>query len=162
MRDSLVGPRCFLIVLLALLFAVPATAQTGGTINGTIRDAQGGVLPGVTVEAKSPNLQGTRSAVTDSDGRFNLTLLPPGPYTVTATLAGFAPKVQTLQLSLAQAAVLRIEIIQAQAEEVTVTAQAATVETESNTVGRTMDQKAFQALPTGSAFSCDPSPLTTR
>ena len=46
MRDSLVGPRCFLIVLLALLFAVPASAQTGGMITGTIRDAQGGVLPG--------------------------------------------------------------------------------------------------------------------
>jgi hypothetical protein len=91
--------------------------------------------------------------VTDGDGRFNLTLLPPGAYTVTATLDGFAPKAQTLQIGLNQAVVMRIELIAAATAEVTVTAQAATVETESNTVGRNLDAAAFQALPTGRNYA---------
>src|SRR6185436_17755207 len=45
------------------------------------------------------------------------------------------------------------ELLQAQAVEITVTAQAATVETESNTVGRTMDAASFQALPTGRNYA---------
>ena len=142
-----------LLGILALLgLALPLHAQTTGSIRGTV-ETGGTPLPGVTVEARSPNLQGSRSAVTDSDGRFNLTLLPPGAYTVTATLDGFAPKAQTLQLSLGQAAVMRLELLQAQAEAITVTAQAATVETESNTVGRTMDAASFQALPTGRNYA---------
>ena len=139
-------------VLALLCLAFPLHAQTTGSIRGTV-ETGGTPLPGVTVEAKSPNLQGSRSGVTDADGRFNLTLLPPGAYTVTATLDGFAPKAQTLQLSLGQAAVLRLELLQAQAVEITVTAQAATVETESNTVGRTMDAASFQALPTGRNYA---------
>jgi outer membrane receptor protein involved in Fe transport len=142
-----------LLGVLAFLGAVvPLSAQTTGSIRGTV-ETGGTPLPGVTVEARSPNLQGSRSAVTDGDGRFNLTLLPPGAYTVTATLDGFAPKAQTLQLGLGQAVVLNVELLQAQSEEVTVTAQAATVETESNTVGRNMDAATFQALPTGRNYA---------
>src|SRR5262245_22254620 len=138
--------------LALLCLALPLRAQTTGSIRGTV-ETGGTPLPGVEVEARSPALQGTRSSTTDSDGRFNLTLLPPGDYTVTATLGGFAPKAQTLRLSLGQAAVLRLELLQAQAEEVTVTAQAVSVETETNTVGRSMDASTFQALPTGRNYA---------
>ena len=72
---------------------------------------------------------------------------------MTATLDGFAPKAQTLQLGLNQAVVMRIELIAAATAEVTVTAQAATVETESNAIGRNMDAAAFQALPTGRNYA---------
>jgi hypothetical protein len=137
-------------VLLSL--AIPLTAQTTGSIRGEV-DTGGTPLPGVTVEARSPNLQGTRASVTDNDGRFNLTLLPPGAYTVTATLEGFAPKSQTLQLGLNQAAVIRFELLTSASAEVTVTAQAATVETESNTIGRNLNANAFQALPTGRNYA---------
>ena len=49
----------------AALVAPPAMAQTTGQIVGTVIDAQGGVLPGVTVTATSPQLQGARTSVTD-------------------------------------------------------------------------------------------------
>src|SRR5262245_35706864 len=139
-------------VLALLCLSLPLHAQTTGAIRGTI-ETGGTPLPGVTVEARSPNLQGSRSSVTDGDGRYNLTLLPPGTYTVTASLQGFAPIAKTLQLSLGQIAALNIELIQAQAEEVTVTAQAVSVETETNTVGRTLDASQFQALPTGRNYA---------
>jgi hypothetical protein len=61
--------------------ATSATAQIEqGRLNGTVKDAQGGVLPGVTVTATSPALIGVRTAVTESDGRFLLANLPSGTY----------------------------------------------------------------------------------
>jgi Carboxypeptidase regulatory-like domain/TonB-dependent Receptor Plug Domain len=139
-------------VLFSTLIAPALFAQTTGTIRGVVETGQT-ALPGVTVEAKSPNLQGSRTAVTDSAGRFALAALPPGSYTINATMEGFAPKTEVLQLGLDQAAVLRIELLPAQAEKVTVTAEVAQVETESNTVGRNLDAKVFQALPTGRNYA---------
>ena len=68
--------------------ATPAFAQTTGQVIGSIVDAQGGVLPGVTVSATSPQLQGMRTAVTDSSGTFRFPTLPPGTYTVTLKAGG--------------------------------------------------------------------------
>ena len=76
----------------AALFLLPnpAYAQTG-TIAGQARDAQGGALPGVTVEVTSPALiEKVRSAVTDDNGRYQITSLPVGTYEVTFTLQSFA------------------------------------------------------------------------
>src|ERR1044072_6096307 len=77
---------------LALLVCVlaPASAFAQASLTGIVRDTSGAVLPGVTVEASSPALiEKTRSAVTDSEGRYNLIDLRPGVYLVTFSLAGF-------------------------------------------------------------------------
>jgi hypothetical protein len=150
MRKPVVG--LFAALVLVWLASTPLSAQTTGSIRGVVQTEQT-PLPGVTVEAKSPNLQGARTVVTDGQGRFILTLLPPGKYTLTAHLEGFAPKSETLQLALSQAASITVEMVPAATAEVTVTAQAAVVETESNTVGRNLDEKAFQALPTGRNYA---------
>ena len=144
--------RLCVAVLLACLASPCLRAQTTGSIRGTAETGQT-PLPGVAVEAKSPNLQGTRTAVTDNEGRFNLTLLPPGTYTITAKLEGFATKVETIKLALNQAASIHLELVAAATAEVTVTGKAVAVETESNTVGRNLDEKAFQALPTGRNYA---------
>ena len=137
---------------LAILFSIPLRAQTTGSIRGVVETGQT-PLPGATVEGKSPNLQGTRTSVTDAEGRFNLTTLPPGVYTVTVTLEGFGTKTQTVQLALTQVAAIRVELLPAASEKVTVSAEALQVETESNTIGRNLDAKAFQALPTGRNYA---------
>ena len=72
------------------LVSGPLMAQTSGSLAGRATDESGGTLPGVTVEAKSPALQGSRVTTTDSGGRYRLTLLPPGTYAVSFSLAGFA------------------------------------------------------------------------
>jgi len=77
------------------LFASPmsgtARAQQASGIAGTVRDASGGVLPGVAVEAASPALiERVRVALSDGEGRYNIVNLPPGTYTVTFTLQGFS------------------------------------------------------------------------
>src|SRR3974390_2236431 len=146
-------PRFVVVFLLLALAAFrPVLAQTTGSIRGTVLTG-GAPIPGVTVEAKSPNLQGTKTAVTDGEGHFVLTLLPPGTYTVTATLQGFATKTDVIKLALSQAASVTMEMVPAATAEVTVTGQAVPVETESNTMGRNLDAKAFQSLPTGRNYA---------
>ena len=83
----LVGKIVLLVSWLALL---PASAYAQ-SIAGVVKDASGGVLPGVTVEASSPVLiEKTRSAVTDSTGQYRIADLLPGTYSVSFTLSGFA------------------------------------------------------------------------
>src|SRR5207253_9061073 len=80
MRISL---KC-LAVLAVLLLPGAASAQV---LTGTVHDASGGVLPGVTVEASSPALiEKTRVVVTDGSGQFRIIDLRPGTYELTATL----------------------------------------------------------------------------
>src|SRR6187399_3597401 len=77
------------LVLLAVLLT-PTLAHAQATVAGTVRDASGAVLPGVSVEAASAALiEKVRSAVTDSTGQYRITELPPGTYAVTFSLSGF-------------------------------------------------------------------------
>ena len=83
--------RCFL--LFGLVAAVPRVAAAQATLAGEVKDTTGAVLPGVTVEAASPALiEKVRTAVTDGSGRYRIESLPPGSYTVTFSLTGFANK----------------------------------------------------------------------
>jgi hypothetical protein len=80
------------VAVCLFLVSAGASAQTGAAqITGVARDATGGVLPGVTVEASSPALiEKVRSSVTDDAGQYRILDLRPGVYTVTFTLAGFS------------------------------------------------------------------------
>ena len=80
--------RTALIAACVLVAPWAVAAQDGG-VAGTVTDDTGGVLPGVTVEASGPALAAPLVAVSDGDGRYALTGLPPGGYVVTFTLAGF-------------------------------------------------------------------------
>src|SRR5262245_32819566 len=81
------------IVVASLLFAPRVTwAQTvtTGAIAGTVKDATGAVLPGVTVEAASPALiEQVRTALTDDQGNYKIIDLRPGTYSVTFSLPRF-------------------------------------------------------------------------
>jgi outer membrane protein assembly factor BamB len=81
------------IFICALL--IPASVLAQGAvqagITGVVSDSQGGVLPGVTVEVSSPALiEKVRTVVTDGTGRYRVTDLPTGTYSITFTLTGFA------------------------------------------------------------------------
>ena len=82
-----------LAALLGLwLFAAPAAAQEQrASIEGTVKDNTGAVLPGVTVDAKNLSQGGVASAVSDAGGFFRFPSLAPGAYEVTAKLSGFTP-----------------------------------------------------------------------
>src|SRR5258707_1240074 len=96
------------IILLAMFVAIAiAFAATGfaqgvqtGTIRGTVKDQQSLAVPGVTVTATSPAMQGSRSVVTDAQGQFTINALPPGAYTVKYTLSGFNDVTRSVSLPL--------------------------------------------------------------
>src|SRR5258708_36781219 len=72
--------RALGVVLCALLFAWPAAAQEQrGTIDGIVKDTSGGVLPGVTGEAKSAG-SGVLTATPDANGSFRFPPVLPGTY----------------------------------------------------------------------------------
>src|SRR4030081_266475 len=84
--------RCLRAVgVLVVLVVVPTAVYAQASIVGTVKDASGAVLPGVTVEASSPALiEKTRSVVSDGQGAYKIVDLRPGTYTVTFTLTGFS------------------------------------------------------------------------
>src|SRR5262249_56566584 len=91
----MIGKRCIKVLTLAILAvcasAVAATAQiTTGTVNGTVKDAQGGVIPGATVVLVSET-KGTKSApaVTSGTGDYVFPNVTPDTYTVEVSMEGF-------------------------------------------------------------------------
>src|SRR5690606_26442468 len=114
------------LLFAAALFALPSLAYAQGTLTGTVRDASGGVLPGVTVEATSPAIQGgVRSVVTDNAGVYRIIELNPGTYTLTVSLPGFSTvRREDLQLSGSQVLTIPIEMrVGALEETITVTGE---------------------------------------
>jgi hypothetical protein len=106
-----------------LLVPAVASAQRGGSgFAGTVTDASGGVLPGVTVEASSPALiEKVRTAVTDSQGRYNIIDLPPGVYSLTFSLTGFGTvKHEGIQLAAAFVATVNAQLPVGSLKEVVV------------------------------------------
>ena len=89
-KRNWLAPFVFLVGFFLVAPAASAQQQVA-SISGVARDASGGVLPGVTVEAASPALiEKVRVVVTDGEGRYNVTDLRPGTYSVSFTLAGFS------------------------------------------------------------------------
>lgn len=146
--------RCLLLVVLLLAVAAPSAAQTTGSIVGRVTDEGGGVLPGVTVEARSPALQGSRTAVTDGIGVYRLELLPPGEYTVSFVLQGFANEAhEGVAVGLDRDTTLNPSLRAAVAEEITVTADVPVVDTTSTALGSNLDTRAIETLPTARNYA---------
>src|SRR5688572_28798544 len=80
-----------MVAAMAWLALMPTLAFAQGTLTGVVRDASGGVLPGVTVEAASPALtEKVRTVVSVGSGQYRLIDLTPGTYSLTFTLPGFS------------------------------------------------------------------------
>lgn len=142
-----------ILLVLPVLSASFALAQTTGDIVGRVTDEQGGALPGVTVEARSPAFQGVRTAVTDATGGFRLVLLPPGLYKVTANLQGFARVEQPVVVALGKSSTADIQLRAAVREEVVVSGQAPVVDETSSSVGSNIDNQKIQSLPSGRNYT---------
>ena len=97
--NKLVARGISFLIVLSLFLVVPrfalAQSATTGTIAGDVKDASGALLPGVTVEASSPALiEKVRTGLTNDEGKYRITDLRPGTYTMTFTLTGFATVVR--------------------------------------------------------------------
>jgi len=140
----------------ALLVAVPAAAQEQrGSIQGVVKDSSGAVLPGVTVEAKSPSLVGVQVAVSDSNGVYRFPALAPGNYTVSAVLQGFgASKVDNVTLTVG--ATLKIDLTMAVAGVAvseTVKGEPPLIDVKANAATSSVSSDIIDLIPKGRNFT---------
>jgi len=138
-------------LLVALVFlAPPAMAQTtNGVIAGIISDAQGGVLPGVTVTARNVDTGATRNITTEADGRFRLAGLVPGRYELKAELQGFgAVTVPDVTVAVGSETTRNVTMqVQGLQESVTVTGEAPVIEVSKSDVSGVITQAQMEMLP---------------
>ena len=113
------------LTISATAFAQGGGASSTGTIQGRVMDAQGAVLPGVTVTATSPSALGAQTTVTSESGNYRFPALPPGAYGVTYELAGFSTlRREGIEIRLGFTANVNVELVLATLQEtVTVTGQ---------------------------------------
>ena len=145
-----------LIAAMALAVAAPAYAQGGGasstgTIQGRVTDAQGAVLPGVTVTATSPSALGAQTTVTSETGNYRFPAIPPGTYSVTYELTGFnIVKREGIQIALGFTANVNVELALATLQEtVTVTGESPIIDTTATRVVQNFKLEQLQSLPNG-------------
>jgi len=142
--------RLLLVWALALLVAAPLTAQsTTGTIQGTVKDNQDGVVPGATATIRNTQTNATRTVVTDGNGNYRFLNVPVGGYELTIELQGFSKYVRSgITLSLNQDAVVDVRIQPATlTETIEVNADAPLLNTTTPEVGVRFDQKRISELP---------------
>ncbi len=143
--------RTAIVVGLLVLNGV-AEAQQTGTLSGVVRDAQGGVLPGVTVSVSSPSLiGGARTAVTGEGGTYQFATLPPGTYVVTYELTGFAPlKRDGIVVQVARTTRVDVELgVGTLQETVTVSGASPVVDVSTTVTQTNITKDLFEAIPTG-------------
>jgi hypothetical protein len=143
----------FLVSLVALAFLAlnGAMAQTGieGTILGVVTDANGGVVSGATVTVTNLDTGLRKTATTHGDGSFEVSALPQGNYSVSATFTGF--KTWTLDrtdLTVGERKRVSPQLQLGQVNEnVTVEASADLLQTEKSDTGGVVESRTIQELP---------------
>jgi len=142
------GKRSFIAIAALLMMAVPLSAQTLGSLTGTV-NFDNAPLPGATVTITSPALQGSRTTNTDVNGNYNFAALPPGQYAVQITMEGMEQATVPVRVSLGGTAradaALRLTAV---SESVTVTASAPAV-LETTEVQTNLQADLVEELPIG-------------
>jgi hypothetical protein len=140
------------VALLAVIVGVPSVAfgqrTTTGTVTGKIVDSSGAVLPGVTVQLTSPEALGQFSAVTDGQGVYRVTNLPPATYDIRAELSGFGTVIRKAPVRLN--AVTEVDFtlsVGTVAETVTVTAESPIVDPERAGLSVNINNQALTTVP---------------
>ena len=150
----MVRSRVFwLLVLVSCLAAGPAFAQGGagstGSIQGTIVDESGAVLPGAIVTATGPALQGAQTTTTNAQGIYRLLGLPAGTYKLAYELGGFGSVVREgIRIGIGFTADVNIKLsLKTMEEALTVTGESPTIDSTATRVQTNFDQTQLDSLP---------------
>ena len=144
-----------ILFFLTGLVLLPAAVFAQATIAGVVKDASGGVLPGVTVEVSSPALiEKVRTATTDGNGQYSIIDLRPGTYAVVFTLPGFSTvRREGIELAGSFAATVNTDLRVGNLEEtVTVTGESPVVDTQNTRRQQTLSGEVIAATPTGNRY----------
>lgn len=143
----------FTSVFLLLASALAYAQKTTGTIEGNVFDEEGTPLPGVTVTVKGPNIA-PQDRITDAKGFYRFPALPPGVYSITASLEGFKTFTQTkIPVPLEKTITLNITLeLGAIEEEITVIGESPVVDITSSRLTTNVKKDYFDALPKGRTY----------
>ncbi len=137
------------LVLASIVTVTISAQQTTGTITGSVIDAQGAAIPGVTITATSPTTGFTRTVVSDTDGTYRLSALPIGQYNLKAVLSGFTTvDTKGIVVNVGQIAAADFSLkVASLSESVTVTGEATLIQTTASSVGGVVDIARIESLP---------------
>jgi hypothetical protein len=147
MKATLVGALACVCVLVGF---TPALAQrTSGVIHGTVADASGGVIPGVTVTLRGVAVQGAPTAVTTETGTYRFPSVPPGTYTLEFVLGGFeTQRREGIAISAADALEVNVTMrLSSLQETVTVSGGSPVVDTSTAQLNTTYNREWVQNAP---------------
>jgi hypothetical protein len=138
-----------LIFVVFFTTSLYAQAVAVAEVDGTVSDSSGKVIVGAPVTLLQTDTQGLHSTVTDGDGRYRATNLPPGPYTLNVKAPGFKDFRQTgIVLEVAKTIDINVTMsVGSVTETIEVTANASMVETKDSAIAQTMDQTKVVELP---------------
>ena len=146
--------KAWLLLTLAIMFLFADESQLSAqritaSLGGTIRDSSAAVIPGAMVSITNTGTQVTVKAQTNDAGRFDVSNLPPGPYTVTVDAQGFKRLVRSgLVLQVDQTAQLDLVVeVGSTTETVQVNSAEPLLETQTSDIGQVIGNKSIENLP---------------
>ena len=138
---------CLLVVL-----SGTATAQSGGTLGGVVKDTSGAVLPGAAVVITNLATKQSRDATSNEAGAYNFVFVPPGDYSVIVNLSGFTKFVRdnvrvNLGSSLVIDAALKVGTLE---ETVTVAGASPQLQLTTSSLGSVVESQLLNGVPLSS------------
>jgi hypothetical protein len=142
---------CFAASILVLVLALPAAAQSGnqGSLEGTVSDPSGALVPRAAVQAKQVSTSATFHTTTNQAGLFRFPVLPVGTYELTVQVPGFATLIRKdVVVTISARLILPLALaLSGQSETMVVSGRTAVVETTRAQVSATVDNRAISNLP---------------
>jgi len=145
-----------------LVFAAVSLGQViTGAVSGTVKDASGALLPGVSIEVQNTDTGVSRMITTDERGYYIAPNLNPGNYQVSASLPGFQTEIRLgFSVSVGQTSVIDLSLkVGALTEKVEVTADAPLVETANAVVAGLVTERQVHDLPLNNRSLIELAPL---
>src|ERR1043165_1405654 len=132
-----------------LLLALSAFGQSTATLQGSVTDPKGSVVPNATVTARNEATSVERTAQSDSDGNFSIASLPAGTYTIQVQAQGFKRDlVQHFAIEVGRTIQRNFQLeVGDVSENITVTADAPVIESATTSVGTVINQRTVQEIP---------------
>lgn len=139
-----------LLLLAGISTAAFAQSTVAGAIGGTIKDPQGAVIPNATVTARNAETNSEGTATTDSDGRFRISQLQPGNYTVAVNATGFGAFTQekvVVEVGLVTNLDVPLQVGNVTGETVQVTSETPIINAERQDFTTNINQTSINELP---------------
>jgi len=139
----------FFVLVAALLATSSALAQSTATVQGTVTDSKGAVLPNATVIVKNRATSSERTTQTDGNGNYQVAALPVGVYSIEVQLQGFKTGLaDQVTLEVAKTVVQNFQMdVGAITEQVLVSSDVPVIETSTTSVGTVINQRTVQEIP---------------